>query len=175
MLYPFKLALEKAMRRALNSIPSSIKKWPAKLLEQLLLGPNKKLNIYLFPQFTRSQCNKANYGCKLQPIGSHWSFGHGANTSFVLNSWLSVGKLIVKSTFWFIHTYSFTSLIRWGASYVQFFFFACNETIWLTHHHSKRKLKLWRLPKTEGSISKYRVAPLWLGLIALPKNKIKKM
>jgi hypothetical protein len=29
----------------------------------------------------------------------------------------------------------------------------------------KRKMKLWKLPKTKGSILKHRVSPLWLTYI----------
>jgi hypothetical protein len=32
--------------------------------------------------------------------------------------------------------------------------------VYILAHHSKKK-KQWRLPKTEGSISKYTVPPVW--------------
>ncbi len=54
-------------------------------------------------------------------------------------------------------SYSCLVLIRWGASQLDFLIFI--EKISLAHH--SKKLKLWRLPKLEGSILKCRVPPLW--------------
>ncbi len=36
-----------------------------------------------------------------------------------------------------------------------------------------QKMKLWRLPKIEGSILKYRISPLWLGYIGEMKTTAK--
>jgi hypothetical protein len=46
-------------------------------------------------------------------------------------------------------------LIRWGASQVQFYYYYCNQPIWLAHHSNKMKLR--RLRKIGGSTLKYKV------------------
>jgi hypothetical protein len=51
------------------------------------------------------------------------------------------------------------ALIRWGALQVLFYFIFCNEPIGLANH--SKKMKLFKLPKREGSILKYRVPHLW--------------
>jgi hypothetical protein len=57
-------------------------------------------------------------------------------------------------------TYSPLLLIRWGASQFNFYFyFFPMRQFWLAHH--SKNLKLWRLPKTKGSILKYIAPPLW--------------
>jgi hypothetical protein len=49
-------------------------------------------------------------------------------------------------------------LTRWGASQAQMFIFH-NKPIWLAHHWKKKKI--WRLPRIEVFILKYRVPLLW--------------
>ncbi len=52
----------------------------------------------------------------------------------------------------------------------RFNFCCCNEPIWLAHH--SKKLKLWSLPKKEGSILKYRVPPIWPTYLSMKQGSL---
>jgi len=53
-----------------------------------------------------------------------------------------------------VHELIAAALIRWGASQDQFFCFAMSQFDWSI---TPKKLKLWKLPKREGSILKRRI------------------
>ncbi len=58
---------------------------------------------------------------------------------------------------------------KWGASQVQFFSFQWEKK---KIGPSLKKMKLWRLPKIEGSILKYRVPPLWPTYLSMKQGNL---
>jgi len=108
---------------------------------------------------------------------------HGKKTTRLINlfhlNWSSWGvpppilDLLSLHIDWKTHLlhlcYSPLLLIRRGASYFFLFFFG-NEWIWLAHH--SKKLKLWKFPKIECFIMKYKVPPVWPHLYRWKEDNI---